>query len=157
MLPLDLIIGFNNDEGLEAIVDLLMDPTNDTNFAQVLINLSFIKIRFMFHKVREAWDKVGPFKLFDQHEDEITEEVVNLSNEVNIVAIDPTNLFRWPNFIWVKVELRTTMEIIYRQGKARPSKLRMIVAGDCGHVLRRMVLGNYGRLDQVNYLSNFKG
>ena len=35
MLPLDLIIGFNNDEGLEAIVDLLMDPTNDTNFAQV--------------------------------------------------------------------------------------------------------------------------
>ena len=39
MLPLDLIIGFNNDEGLEAIVDLLMDPTNDTNFAQVLINI----------------------------------------------------------------------------------------------------------------------
>ena len=38
MLPLDLIIGFNNDEGLEAIVDLLMDPTNDTNFAQVLTN-----------------------------------------------------------------------------------------------------------------------
>ena len=35
MLPLDLIIGFNNDEGLEAIVDLLMDPTNDTNFAEV--------------------------------------------------------------------------------------------------------------------------
>ena len=38
MLPLDLIIGFNNDEGLEAIVDLLMDPTNDTKFAQVLTN-----------------------------------------------------------------------------------------------------------------------
>jgi len=66
MLPLDLILGFNHDEGLEAIVDLLMDPTNDTNFAQV----------------RDNWDKVGPFKLFDQHEDEITEEVVNLSNEV---------------------------------------------------------------------------
>ena len=43
MLPLDLIIGFNNDEGLEAIVDLLMDPTNDTNFAKVFINLYFIK------------------------------------------------------------------------------------------------------------------
>ena len=43
MLPLDLIIGFNNDEGLEAIVDLLMDPTNDTNFAQVFIDLSLIQ------------------------------------------------------------------------------------------------------------------
>ena len=37
MLPLDLIIGFNHDEGLEAIVDLLKDPDNDTNFAKVLI------------------------------------------------------------------------------------------------------------------------
>ena len=36
MLPLDLIIGFNHDEGLEAIVDLLKDPDNDTNFAKVL-------------------------------------------------------------------------------------------------------------------------
>ena len=92
MLPLDLIIGFNNDEGLEAIVDLLMDPTNDTNFAQVLINLSFIERRFMFHKVRDTWDKVGPFKLFDQHKDEITEEVVNLSNEVNVVVIGLSQL-----------------------------------------------------------------
>ena len=33
------------------------------------------------------WDKIGPFKLFDQHEDEITEEVVNLSNEVNVATI----------------------------------------------------------------------
>ena len=92
MLPLDLIIGFNNDEGLEAIVDLLMDPTNDTKFAQVLINLSFIERRFMFHKVRDTWDKVGPFKLFDQHKDEITEEVVNLSNEVNVVLIGLSQL-----------------------------------------------------------------
>ena len=92
MLPLDLIIGFNNDEGLEAILDLLMDPTNDTNFAQVLTNLSFIERRFMFHKVRDTWDKVGPFKLFDQHKDEITEEVVNLSNEVNVVVIGLSQL-----------------------------------------------------------------
>ena len=41
----------------------------------------------MFHKVRDTWDKVGPFKLFDQHKEEITEEVVNLSNEVNVVVI----------------------------------------------------------------------
>ena len=45
MLPLDLILGFNHDEGLEAIVDLLMDPTNDTNFAQVIIYISFVKRR----------------------------------------------------------------------------------------------------------------
>ena len=43
MLPLDLILGFNHDEGLEAIVALLMDPTNDTNFAQVFIDLSRIQ------------------------------------------------------------------------------------------------------------------
>ena len=35
MLPLDLIMGFNHDEGLEAIVELLKDPSNDTNFAEV--------------------------------------------------------------------------------------------------------------------------
>ena len=84
MLPLDLILGFNHDEGLEAIVDLLMDPTNDTNFSQVVI----ICKRFKLHKVRDNWDKVGPYKLFDQHEDEITEEVVNLSNEVNESVFD---------------------------------------------------------------------
>ena len=48
--------------------------------------LYFIKRRFTFHKVRDTWDKVGPFKLFDQHKDEITEEVVNLSNEVNVAV-----------------------------------------------------------------------
>ena len=35
-----------------------------------------------FRKVRDNWGKIGPFKLFDQHEDEITEDVVQLSNEV---------------------------------------------------------------------------
>ena len=35
-----------------------------------------------FHKVRDNGGKIGPFKLFDQHEDEITEDVVQLSNEV---------------------------------------------------------------------------
>ena len=45
------------------------------------------------------------------------------------------------------------MEITYRQGKVRPSKLRITAVGDCGHVLGRMVLGNYGRLDQVNHLT----
>ena len=49
------------------------------------------------------------------------------------------------------LELPTMMEIIYRQGKARPSKLRITAVGDCGHVLRCLVLGNYGRLDQVNH------
>ena len=92
MAPLDLILGFNHDEGLEAIVDLLMDPTNDTNFAQVYIELSLIKKVHTSFKVRDTWDKVGPFKLFDQHEDEITEDVVNLSNEVNeaVFVFEPT-------------------------------------------------------------------
>ena len=42
--------------------------------------------------MRDTWDKVGPFKLFDQHKDEITEEVVNLSNEVNVVVIGLSQL-----------------------------------------------------------------
>ena len=42
MRPLDLIIGFNHDEGLEAIVELLKDPTNDTNFAQVFKFLALL-------------------------------------------------------------------------------------------------------------------
>ena len=32
--------------------------------------------------MRDSWDKVGPFKLFDQHEDEVTDEVVHLSDQV---------------------------------------------------------------------------
>ena len=37
MQPLEMILGFNKDEGLHVIIDLLMDPTNDTNFRLVLI------------------------------------------------------------------------------------------------------------------------
>lgn len=65
-MPLDLIIGFNKDEGLEAILDLLMDPNNDTNFA----------------KVRESWEVEGPYRLFDQHPSEVTGEVVELAHRV---------------------------------------------------------------------------
>ena len=32
-----MILGFNKDEGLHVIIDLLMDPTNDTNFRQVTL------------------------------------------------------------------------------------------------------------------------
>ena len=37
MQPLEMILGFNKDEGLHVIIDLLMDPTNDTNFRLVLL------------------------------------------------------------------------------------------------------------------------
>ena len=79
--------------------------------------------------MRDTWDKVGPFKLFDQHEDEITEDVVNLSNEVHVpvFVVEPTILFWWLISIWVKKGFLTTTEIIYRQATARPSKLRMTV------------------------------
>ena len=43
-----------------------------------------------FHKVRDNWGKIGPFKLFDQHEDEITEDVVQLSNEVAALVSVPS-------------------------------------------------------------------
>ena len=36
MQPLEMILGFNKDEGLHVIIDLLMDPTNDTNFKLVI-------------------------------------------------------------------------------------------------------------------------
>ena len=36
MQPLEMILGFNKDEGLHVIIDLLMDPTNDTNFRLVI-------------------------------------------------------------------------------------------------------------------------
>ena len=37
MQPLEMILGFNKDEGLHVIIDLLMDPTNDTNFRLVML------------------------------------------------------------------------------------------------------------------------
>ena len=37
MQPLEMILGFNKDEGLHVIIDLLMDPTNDTNFRLVTL------------------------------------------------------------------------------------------------------------------------
>ena len=37
MQPLEMILGFNKDEGLHVIIDLLMDPTNDTNFRLVVL------------------------------------------------------------------------------------------------------------------------
>ena len=43
-----------------------------------------------FRKVRDNWGKIGPFKLFDQHEDEITEDVVQLSNEVAALISVPS-------------------------------------------------------------------
>ena len=48
------------------------------------------KLWFYNHKVRDNWGKIGPFKLFDQHEDEITEEVVQLSNEVAATIFVPS-------------------------------------------------------------------
>ena len=66
MNAVDLIIGVNHDEGLEAIVDLLKDPGNDSNF----------------EFVRDNWDTFGPYMLFDQDIEDITSEVVDLSNQV---------------------------------------------------------------------------
>ena len=66
MNNVDLIIGVNKDEGLEAIIDLLMDPLNDTNFANV----------------RQNWEIEGPYMLFDQDAEDVTEEVIALSNDV---------------------------------------------------------------------------
>jgi len=66
MNKVDLIIGVNKDEGLHVIIDLLMDPMNDTNYA----------------KVRDDWETFGPFMLFDQHEEDVTEQVIEYSNQV---------------------------------------------------------------------------
>jgi len=73
MQPLEMILGFNKDEGLHVIIDLLMDPTNDTNFRQV----------------RESWATHGPKMLFDQHEDEVTEDVVVLADAVAEFYLGP--------------------------------------------------------------------
>jgi para-nitrobenzyl esterase len=74
--PLDLVLGFNRDEGLHVIIDLLMQPDNDTNF----------------ELVRDAWDTVGPYMLFDQHEDEVTEEVVALAHTVAEFYLGPRGI-----------------------------------------------------------------
>jgi len=51
----------------------LMDPTNDTNF----------------RLVRESWATHGPKMLFDQHEDEVTEDVVVLADAVAEFYLGP--------------------------------------------------------------------
>ena len=81
MQPLDMILGFNKDEGLHVIIDLLMDPTNDTNFRLVILRNGIKDIIFRC-KVRESWATHGPKMLFDQHEDEVTEDVVVLADAV---------------------------------------------------------------------------
>ena len=65
MNNVDLILGVNQDEGLSVIIDILMDPLNDTNYA----------------KVREDWDTFGPYMLFDQHAEDVTEDIVGYSND----------------------------------------------------------------------------
>jgi len=65
--PLDLILGFNKDEGLHVILDLLMDPENDTNFALV----------------RDNWETHAPLMLFDQHPEQVTAEVLELCRLVS--------------------------------------------------------------------------
>ena len=84
MQPIEMILGFNKDEGLHVIIDLLMDPTNDTNFRQVTLWNGYhnIKLLFSWRKVRESWATHGPKMLFDQHEDEVTEDVVVLADAV---------------------------------------------------------------------------
>ena len=66
MNEVDLIIGANQDEGLEAIIPLLMDPGNDTLYAAI----------------RSDWASKGPYMIFDQHEGEVTEEAIALSDTV---------------------------------------------------------------------------
>merc|ERR1719427_8343 len=62
------MFGVTQDEGLLNVMDILADPENDTNFATV----------------RDNWDRIGPYQLFDQHPDwgELTDEVVELSHRV---------------------------------------------------------------------------
>ena len=47
MQPLEMILGFNKDEGLHVIIDLLMDPTNDTNFR--MVHNKFYKYKCIFY------------------------------------------------------------------------------------------------------------
>ena len=48
MQPLEMILGFNKDEGLHVIIDLLMDPTNDTNFRMVHNKFYRYKCKFNY-------------------------------------------------------------------------------------------------------------
>ena len=57
MQPLEMILGFNKDEGLHVIIDLLMDPTNDTNFRQVTLWNGYHNIKLLFFGAR--CEKVG--------------------------------------------------------------------------------------------------
>ena len=57
MQPLEMILGFNKDEGLHVIIDLLMDPTNDTNFRQVTLWNGFYNMKLLFFGAR--CEKVG--------------------------------------------------------------------------------------------------
>ena len=65
MNKVDIILGVNQDEGLSVIIDILMDPLNDTKYA----------------KVREHWETDGPYMLFDQHVEDVTEAVIAFSKE----------------------------------------------------------------------------
>ena len=57
MQPIEMILGFNKDEGLHVIIDLLMDPTNDTNFRQVTLWNGYHNIKLLFFGAR--CEKVG--------------------------------------------------------------------------------------------------
>ena len=61
----DLLLGVNQDEGLLWILNLLWDPLNDTNYASV----------------RNNWETYGPYMLFDQHAEDVTDEVIDYSYE----------------------------------------------------------------------------
>ena len=61
----DLLLGVNQDEALMWLKDYLRNPHNDTIFANV----------------RDNWDTFAPRDLFDQHGDDITEEVLGYCNQ----------------------------------------------------------------------------
>ena len=50
MQRVEVMFGVTQDEGLLNVMDILVDPENDTNFATV----------------RDNWDRIGPYQLFDQ-------------------------------------------------------------------------------------------
>ena len=60
MQPLEMILGFNKDEGLHVIIDLLMDPTNDTNFRMVHNKFYKYKCKLWLQKTIHArFEKAG--------------------------------------------------------------------------------------------------
>ena len=102
-----------------------------------------------FRKVRDNWGKIGPFKLFDQHEDEITEEVVRLSNEV--AAIISSSVQNWSMKKVARYYLGEEgignfdadhIQVVRR--RLIDNTLKKNTTGHCGHVLRCMVLGHNG-------------